>query len=273
MEALREAWRPLLGISSLQPDGTWCGDSKASAEPVKQLNVQQLQIAKLGSNKLGAVRHSENQLSKDALRRPASSESQLSKAVSAPHVCAWKAYQSRVQRIASRHATQPSAEAANVTPAQERMEMPGLAATAHHLASARLPAECADYPVLLGQEQELQASGAARSLVTDGHCSSPGQAQTSRSREAQEAYVSSVSVFPAKGEKHKEALARFPALLGREDEVPTPLRKRLSTNVVEEPQAPTDLALQQQRGLSARDAFLARRGRIASRRHPPLVAG
>jgi len=273
-EARCEAWIPLLRASSCQSDGTWCGDSTASAEPVKPVKVQQLQIAKMGSNTLGAVR-SETQRSKDAFRRPTSSESQHSKeAVLSPHACAWKAYQARVQRIASRCATRPSVEVADAPPSQEKLDLQSSSATALHSATAQLSAESADYPVLLGQEQDLQASGAACSLVSDGHCSSPSQAQTSRSWEAQETHVATGSDFPAKGEKHKEALARFPALLGREEEVPTPLRKRLSMNVAEEPEAPANLASQQQEcGLSARDAFLARRGRIAGRRQPPLLAG
>jgi len=282
MEALREAWMPLLRASSLQLDGTWCGDSKANAELVKPIKVQQLQIAKLGSSKLGTVRHSEIQRSKDARRRPTSSESHNSKAVAAPHACAWKAYQSRVQRIASRRATQPSLEVADVPSGQERRELLSSAASAPHLATTRLAAESAHYPVLLGQEQELQASTATSALVTDGHGASPGQTQASRSREAQETHTSLVSDLPAKVEKHRDSFARFPALLGREEEVPTPLRKRLSTNVVEEkrdlqaavPEASADLASQQQAcGLSARDAFLARRSRIAGRRQTPLLTG
>jgi len=271
MEALQigqQAWIPLLKASSCQSDETWCGDCSASAEPGKSLQVQQLQIAKMGSNKLGAVRHSEFQRSKDTLRRPSSAESQPSKAVPSPHACAWKSYQARMQRIASRRTTQPSVEVAKAPLAQESST-----ATALQLATARLADESADYPVLLGQEQALQASGAASSLVTDGHCSL-SQTQTAKSWEAQEAHDSTGSDLSAKGEKHTDSLARFPALLGREEEVPTPLRKRLSMHVAGEPEAPADLTSQQQAcGLSARDAFLARRGRIASRRQPSLLAG
>lgn len=268
----------------------WCTDSEtpvgniealreASVDLVKQLPVQQvkvlqLQIAKLGANKLGAAR----QRSKDAFRRPTNPESQDSKAVPAPapHVCAWKAYQSRIQRIASRRAMHPSVEETDEPLVAEEMPEKSSSVDAPlHLSITRLADAPADYPVLLGQEQELQqVSGAADTPVTDEHCSSLGQAQTSRSRELQETDVSTGVDLLAKGEKHKETLARFPALLGREEEVPTPLRKRLSSNVAEEPEAPADLSAQQQEcGLSARDAFLARRSRIAGRRHTAAARG
>jgi len=196
MEALHEACLPLTRASSLQSDGTWCVDSLASAEPVKQVKVPQLQIAKLGS-----VGHPERQRSKDALRLPTSSESQHSKGVPAPHVCAWKAYQSRVQHIASRSATHPPVEVADAPLAHDKLAIPSSASRALLLATARLAVESADYPVLLGQGQELQATGAASIFVTDRHGSSPGQAETSRCREAQEAPVSTRSDVPARNTK------------------------------------------------------------------------
>lgn len=267
----------------------WCTDSgtpvgkidprEASVSLVKQLPVhqvkvpvQQLQIAKLGANKLGATR----QRSNNALRIPTSSEPQDSKAVLAPHVCAWKAYQSRMQRIASRRAMHPSVEdTEEPLVAEEMPEKSNSAAAAPSPGRKRLADASAGYPVLLGQEQELQqACGAAATLVTDEHCSSPGQAQTSRSQELQDTHPSTGSDLLTKGEKHKETFACFPALLGREEEVPTPLRKRLSMNVAEEPEAPADLSAQQQEcGLSARDAFLARRSRIAGRRQTVAARG
>jgi len=193
MEAPREACIPLLRASSLHSDGTWSGDSLASAELVRQLKVQQLQIIKQG-----AVRCTATQQLKDAFRRPRSSEFQHSTAVPSPHICAWKAYQSKVQRIASRHATQPPVEIADVPLAQEKLAMPSTTATAFHLATEHLAVESADYPILLGQEQQLQASGTASTLATNWHCSSPSETQTSRSREAQEAHVSTGSNFPAR---------------------------------------------------------------------------